>query len=179
MNEPADDRPGIRPTAAELETLRLYDEGLTRADLVLLELDATGRADAVGQLTALLVAAGRVTDGAAFTAAVGAREHQMATGLPGGVGLPHARSEAVTQASLAVGITTFGQRVDFGSADGPADIILLLGTPAGSLSLHLEVLAGIARSMAQPNVRESLRRAYDAEVIAELVNSTLWSPPDT
>ncbi|MEH0108277.1 PTS sugar transporter subunit IIA [Tersicoccus sp. MR15.9] len=158
--------------------MRLYDEGLTRADLVLLDLSAVDRADAVGQLTDLLVAAGRVTDRDAFTAAVGAREHQMATGLPGGVGLPHARSEAVTQASLAVGITTFGQRVDFGSADGPADIILLLGTPAGSLSLHLEVLAGIARSMAQPNVRESLRRAYDPEVIAELVNSTFWFPPE-
>ncbi|WP_438816595.1 PTS sugar transporter subunit IIA [Tersicoccus solisilvae] len=177
MSEP-EDPSGIRPTPAELDTLRLYDEGLTRADLVLLDLVADDRADAVDQLTALLVAAGRVTDGPAFTAAIGAREHQMATGLPGGVGLPHARSETVTQASLAVGIAAFGKRIDFGSADGPADIILLLGTPAGSLSLHLEVLAGIARSMAQPNVRESLRRAYDAEVIAELVNSTFWFPPE-
>ncbi|OMH35002.1 PTS sugar transporter subunit IIA [Tersicoccus sp. Bi-70] len=176
MSEPAGD-PGIRPTPAELDTLRLYDEGLTRADLVLLDVVATDRADAVRQLTALLVAAGRVTDGEAFTAAVDAREHQMATGLPGGVGLPHARSDVATQASLAVGITAFGKRVDFGSTDGPADIILLLATPAGSLSLHLEVLAGIARSMAQPNVRESLRRAYDVEVIAELVNSTIWFPP--
>ncbi|OMH23090.1 PTS fructose transporter subunit IIA [Tersicoccus phoenicis] len=170
-------RDGTRPTPAEVDALRLYDEGLTRADLVLLDIAAEDRADAVGQLTDLLVRAGRVTDAAAFTAAVGAREHQMATGLPGGVGLPHARSAAVTQPSLAVGITRFGQRVDFGGADGPADIILLLGTPAGSLGLHLEVLAGIARSMALPNVRESLRRAYDAEVIAELVNSTFWFPP--
>ena len=36
-----------------------------------------------------------------------------------------------------------------------------------------EVLATLARSLFKENFRESLRRAHDAEVIAELINSTL------
>ena len=40
----------------------------------------------------------------------------MATGMPGGIGLPHARSEHVTVPSLAVGRVAAG--VDFGAPDG-------------------------------------------------------------
>jgi PTS system fructose-specific IIA component len=37
----------------------------------------------------------------------------------------------------------------------------------------LEVLATLARSLSKESFRESLRRAYDPEVIAELINSSL------
>jgi hypothetical protein len=63
--------------------------------------------------------------------------------------------------------------LDFGAADGPATVILLIATPASSFSDHLEVLATLARSLSKESFRESLRRAYDTEVIAELINSKL------
>ncbi len=97
----------------------------------------------------------------------------MATGLPGGVGLPHARSEYVNRTSIAVGVAKYGHSLDFGAMDGPATLVLLMATPAQSFSEHLEVLATIARSLFKENFRESLRRAHDAEVIAELINSSL------
>ena len=52
-----------------------------------------------------------------------------ATGLPGGVGLPHARSEFVQHTSIAVGVTKFGHSLDFGAVDGPANLVLLHGFP--------------------------------------------------
>ncbi|WP_253908468.1 PTS sugar transporter subunit IIA [Arthrobacter sp. H41] len=109
----------------------------------------------------------------AFLEQVHSREHQMATGLPGGVGLPHARSEYVNRTSIAVGVAKYGHSLDFGAMDGPATLVLLMATPAQSFSEHLEVLATIARSLFKENFRESLRRAHDAEVIAELINSSL------
>jgi PTS system fructose-specific IIA component len=141
--------------------------------MVILELDAADKADAATQLARTLYAAGRVSDLEGFLAHVNAREHQLATGLPGGVGLPHARSEFVSRTSIAVGITKYGRALDFGASDGPATVVLLIATPASSFSDHLEVLATLARSLSKESFRESLRRAYDAEVIAELINSSL------
>ncbi|MET3718977.1 PTS sugar transporter subunit IIA [Arthrobacter sp. UYEF21] len=155
------------------ELLDRYDADLTTSELVILELEATDKADAVAQLAECLFAAGRVTDLPGFLGHVNAREHQLATGLPGGIGLPHARSEFVSRTSIAVGITKYGHALDFGAADGPATVILLIATPASSFSDHLEVLATLARSLSKESFRESLRRAYDAEVIAELINSSL------
>ena len=150
-----------------------YDAQLTSPGLVILEMDAEDRQDATRQLAERLAAEGRIVDLEAFLADVGAREHQMATGLPGGIGLPHARSEQVTQPSIAVGVAKYGRAVDFGALDGPAYVVLLIATPASSFSEHLEVLATMARSLSKAGFRESLRRANDADIIAELVNSAL------
>lgn len=155
------------------EPLDRYDAGLTTPEMVILELEATDKADAATQLAERLYAAGRISDLDGFLKHVNAREHQLATGLPGGIGLPHARSEFVSRTSIGVGIAKYGHALDFGAADGPATVILLIATPATSFSDHLEVLATLARSLSKESFRESLRRAYDPEVIAELINSSL------
>lgn len=155
------------------ETLDPYDADLTTPDLVILEMEAADKGDAAAQLAERLHAHGRITDLEGFLGQVNAREHQMATGLPGGIGLPHARSEFVSRISIAVGVTKFGHALDFGAADGPATLVLLIATPPSSFSDHLEVLATMARSLSKESFRESLRRAHDPEVIAELINSSL------
>lgn len=157
----------LSPSATEHET------ELTTPDLVVLEMKASDRLEAVRLLSGRLYDAGRIDDLEGFVSEVHAREHQLATGLPGGIGMPHARTVHADAVSIAVGITAFGHSLDFGSADGPATVVLLLATPAGSYSLHLQVLATLARSLSKQAFRESLRRAYDEEVIADLVNSTV------
>lgn len=146
---------------------------LTVPEMVILEMVAADRTDAAAQLAQKMYQQGRIDDLDAFLEQVNAREHQMATGLPGGIGVPHARSEHVLQTSIAVGITRYGHSIDFGASDGPATVILLIATPAGAFSEHLEVLATLARSLFRPAFRDSLRRANDPEVIAELINSSL------
>lgn len=153
--------------------LDLHDAELTTPDMVILDMVAEDKSDAAAQLAARLHACGRITDLDAFLDQVNSREHQMATGLPGGIGMPHARSDYVHQTSIAVGVTRYGHSLDFGAIDGPATLILLIATPAASFSEHLEVLATLARSLFKENFRESLRRAHDAEVISELINSSL------
>ncbi|WP_416377536.1 PTS sugar transporter subunit IIA [Arthrobacter sp. JZ12] len=141
--------------------------------MVILDMVAEDKADAAAQLAARLYECGRIDNLEGFLDLVNSREHQMATGLPGGVGVPHARSEHVKQTSIAVGVTRYGHSLDFGALDGPATLVLLIATPAESFSEHLEVLATLARSLFKENFRESLRRAHDAEVISELINSSL------
>jgi PTS system fructose-specific IIA component len=140
---------------------------LTSADLVGVDLVARDRDDATAQLVALLAAAGRVTDAAGFHADVRAREAQMATGMPGGVGLPHARSEHVTAPSLAVG--KLHDPVDWGAPDGPARLVFLIAAPAGGDADHLQILAALARRLVHESFRQSLLDAPDAATVAEIV----------
>lgn len=154
-------------------SLARYDAELTTPGMVILEMEAKDKEDAASQLAAKLYEEGRLSNLEEFIKLVNSREHQMATGLPGGIGMPHARSEFVSQTSIAVGVTKYGHSLDFGAVDGPATLVLLIATPASSYSEHLEVLATLARSLFKENFRESLRRAHDPEVIAELINSSL------
>lgn len=135
--------------------------------LVGIDLTAADRDDVTRQLVALLVAEGRVTDADGFLADVQAREAQMATGMPGGVGLPHARSEHVTTPSLAVGRVPAG--VDFGAPDGPATLVFLIAAPASGDSAHLKILASLARRLVHESFRTSLREAPDAATVSEIV----------
>lgn len=146
---------------------------VTTPELVVLELDAPTREAAVAALAAKLHDAGRIGDTEKFLAEVERREHQLATGLPGGIGIAHARSESATETSIAVGVVAFGKAIDFGALDGAAHVVLLLATPSSSYSAHLNMLAALARSLSKDSFRTSLRRANDTEVIAELINSTV------
>ena len=140
---------------------------LITPELVGIDLTGTDRDDVTRQLIDLMAAAGRVTDADGFHADVRAREAQMATGMPGGVGLPHARSEHVTVPSLAVGRVPAG--VDFGAPDGPANLIFLIAAPASGGSEHLKILASLARRLVHDSFRSSLLNAADATEVADIV----------
>lgn len=152
---------------------RIEPPELTTAQMVALQMVTPTRDSTVAALAGLLQDAGRLSDLPGFLADVHRHEHQLATGLPGGIGLAHARSDFVSAPSIAVGVMAYGQSLDFGATDGPAHVVLLLATPASSYSEHLMMLAALARSLAKDSFRESLRRANDAGVIAGLVGSTI------
>jgi len=140
---------------------------LITPDLVAIDLAATDRDDATRQLIARLAAAGRVTDAEGFLADVRTREQQMATGMPGGVGLPHARSAHVTAPSLAVG--RLRDAVDWGAPDGPANLVFLIAAPDGAHGDHLQILAALARRLIRPAFRQSLLDAPDSATVADIV----------
>ena len=142
---------------------------LITPDLVAVDLVATDRDDATRQLIDLLHAAGRVTDADGFHADVRAREAQMATGMPGGIGLPHARSEHVTVPTLGLARVPGG--VDFGAPDGPATLVFLIAAPAKGGSEHLTILAALARRLVRPAFRQTIIDAADEAAVASYVQS--------
>ncbi|WP_432536297.1 PTS sugar transporter subunit IIA [Kineococcus arenarius] len=147
---------------------------LITGDLVIADLRAGDRVDATRQLAQKLQSAGRVTDLEQFLADVAAREEQMATGIPGGIGLPHARSEAVTVPSLAVGRVVSGQRVDFGAPDGPANLVFLIAAPTTGEADHMTILAALARKLVHVSFRQSLLEAPDAASVARTVMEEVY-----
>ncbi|MFE5992436.1 fructose-specific PTS transporter subunit EIIC [Streptomyces sp. NPDC056453] len=137
------------------------------ADLVDLDLSADTKEAAARALAERMIAQGRVTDLDGFLADVAAREAQMPTGLDGGIGIPHCRSEHVTEPTLAFGRSADG--IDFGAPDGPADLIFLIAAPAGADDAHLTILSSLARQLMDEDFKAALRTATDAGATAALI----------
>ncbi|MFD5075795.1 fructose-specific PTS transporter subunit EIIC [Streptomyces sp. NPDC058371] len=137
------------------------------ADLVDLDLSADTKEAAARALAERMMALGRVTDLDGFLADVAAREAQMPTGLDGGIGIPHCRSEHVTEPTLAFGRSAAG--IDFGAPDGPADLIFLIAAPAGADDAHLTILSSLARQLMNAEFTSALRAVDDAAAAAALI----------
>ncbi|WP_329533748.1 fructose-specific PTS transporter subunit EIIC [Streptomyces sp. NBC_01450] len=137
------------------------------ADLVDLDLSAETKEAAARALAERMVTLGRVTDLEGFLADVAAREAQMPTGLDGGIGIPHCRSEHVTEPTLGFGRSAAG--IDFGAPDGPADLIFLIAAPAGADDAHLTILSALARQLMNAEFTSALRAVDDAAAAAALI----------
>ncbi|MDR7303474.1 PTS sugar transporter subunit IIA [Haloactinomyces albus] len=140
---------------------------LITSDLVDLDMWADDRRTAVRSLAQRLVADGRVTDLEQFLADVESREQQMATGMEGGIGIPHCRSAAVTTPTLAFGRSAAG--IDFGADDGPATLVFLIAAPEGGDADHMAVLAALARRLVRAEFKQTLLDATDPSAVAEYV----------
>jgi len=145
---------------------------LITADLVLLDENlGETRFDVIAKLAQTVVNAGRATDFEQLYAAAEARESKTDTGIPGGIAIPHCRSAAVTEPTLAMARPN--PAVSFGAKDGPADLIFFIAAPDGADQAHLKLLSTLARSLMKKSFTASLREASSAEEIVELVNGAL------
>lgn len=147
---------------------------LITENLVVLNLDSLDRHAATRVLAQTLADEGRVTDLDGFLADVRKREEQMPTGLPGGIGIPHARSSYVTEPSLVFGRAPEG--IEWGAEDGPATLIFLIAAPEGGGDDHLKILAALARRLMRTAFRESLMSAPDAAAVVDIVNREVVNP---
>ena len=144
----------------------MTNPAIISSDLVLLDIDAGADKEAViGRLAGLLAGGGRTSDVRALERATLARESQSATGLPGGIAIPHCRSAAVKAPSI--GFARLRPAVDFGAPDGPADLVFLIAAPEGAGSEHMKLLSRLARALVRPDFVASLRAANtDSDIVA-------------
>ncbi|MFB8148139.1 fructose-specific PTS transporter subunit EIIC [Microbacterium sp. NPDC056003] len=141
-------------------------------DLVSLDVGLGADKEAViRSLAARVVAQGRATDAEALFADAWAREQKDETGLPGGIAIPHAKSAAVTEPSLAFARLAPG--VDFGAPDGPADLVFLIAAPEGAAEAHLAVLSKLARSLMQEDFTAGLRSAASDDEVVAIVRAAI------
>ncbi|MGB2923633.1 MAG: fructose-specific PTS transporter subunit EIIC [Mycobacterium sp.] len=146
------------------------------ADLVLLDTDVEGDKQAViTKLAGSLAAAGRTNDADGLIGAAMAREEQSATGLPGGIAIPHCRSPYVD--SPTIGFARLRPAVDFGAPDGPADLAFLIAAPDSGGQEHMKLLSSLARALVRKDFVESLRTAGTAAEIVDLVDGVVNPAP--
>lgn len=144
----------------------------------LVTLDAplgTDKQSVIRALAERVVAQGRATSAQELFDDAWAREQKDETGLPGGIGIPHARSASVTEPTLAFARLTPG--VDFGAPDGPADIVFLIAAPAGADEAHLAVLSQLARSLMNDQFMSGLRAASTPADAVRIITDAVSPAP--
>ena len=145
-------------------------------DLVLLDTDVEGdKQAAIAKLVGALADAGRTSDPDGLIGAAMAREEQSATGLPGGIAIPHCRSPYVD--TPTIGFARLSPKVDFGAPDGPADLAFLIAAPESGGEDHMKLLTALARALVRKDFVESLRNAGSADEVVELVDDVVNPKP--
>ncbi len=129
----------------------------------------------IAALAARVAATGRASDAEALAADAWKREETDETGLPGGIAIPHAKSAAVREATLAFARLRPG--VDFGAEDGPADLVFLIAAPDTAAEEHLAVLSRLARAFMREDFTEGLRAAGSAAEVVDLVTRAVSGDP--
>lgn len=128
----------------------------------------------IAALADRVTAAGRATDVAQLRDDLFAREAKSSTGMKDGIAIPHCRSTAVTEPTLAFARLAPG--VDFGAKDGAADLVFLIAAPEGGGNAHLQILAKLARSLVKKDFTDALRSATSAEDVVEIVRAVVAPP---
>src|SRR6185312_11546288 len=149
---------------------------LINDDLVLLDANlGSDTTSVIRKLAELIAGTGRASGVEGLFADALAREQKTATGVPGGIAIPHCRSGAVLEATLAM--ARLKPAVDFGAKDGPADIVFFIAAPAGADNEHLKLLSKLARSLIKKDFTAALRAAATPADIVALVADALADKP--
>lgn len=116
---------------------------------------------------------GVADDSAAVLEAFKAREAEGTTGMMGGFAIPHAKSAAITQASVMV--VKFAGDVEWESMDGKpikvAIALLIPDTEAGTT--HLKLLSKVAVMLMKEDFCREVLASDSATSIAGLINDGL------
>jgi PTS system fructose-specific IIC component len=148
------------------------------SDLVRLDQDlGSEKEEVIRALADVVAGAGRTSDPSQLVSDALAREETSATGLPGGIAIPHCRTAAVDEPTLA--FARLQPPVGFGAKDGPADLAFLICAPAGGDADHLTLLTKLARALVRKDFTTSLREARDADEIVTLVSGVVGGGEST
>ncbi|MDQ6622723.1 MAG: PTS sugar transporter subunit IIA [Verrucomicrobiota bacterium] len=142
------------------------------AKLVLLDLQASTREDALREIVASMEGGGKLRDAEKFLAEVVTRERSTTTYVGNGVAFPHARTELV--ANILLGIARSRGGVEFGEAGERAHLIFLIAVPRRMVTDYLICVGALARLTRDEKTRAKLMEATDAaEFVAVLREGSL------
>ena len=142
---------------------------LINEQLINLNLKATTKDEVFAEMADILVQQGRVADKTQFLKDIQAREELGNTGFEDGIALPHAKSAAVIQPAVAIGVSRNG--IEYGAEDGlPSTLFFMIASPDGGDNHHIEVLAELSSKLIEDGFIEAFLAAKNpTEALALLL----------
>jgi len=153
-------------------TLRMELGDILSKELILPDLRAKDRWEAIDELIDHLVANGKIAaeHREAIVAAVKKREKSMSTGIGFGIGIPHTSTDLIYDVVGALGRSKTG--VQFDALDNqPVNLVMLFLVPQGHFQKHLHTLANIAKLLHKAEFRQALETAPDADAMVEIISA--------
>jgi fructose-specific phosphotransferase system IIA component len=138
---------------------------LITPDVVKVPLTARDKPGVIDELIQVLKDAGKIEDKDRIVDAIHKREAMGSTGLEFGIAVPHAKSEAVKELTMSLGIAPQG--IEFNALDGkPSKLFFLILAAPDQSGPHIEALAEIAKlSKSKPFLNALINAASAREVV--------------
>lgn len=167
-------KPVEAPKAAAVEASKAEAAGFVKVENVFVAEDFASRDEALSFVSNQAVKAGIANDADAVMNAFLAREAEGTTGMMEGFAIPHAKSDAITEAAVIVvkddsGVT--GWDTMDGAPVNVAIALLIPGAQAGTT--HLKILSKVAEALMDEDFRATVKGSTDAAEIAKTINARL------
>ena len=167
-------KPVEAPKAAAVEAPKAEASDFVKVENVFVAEDFASRDEALSFVSNQAVKAGIAGDADAVMNAFLAREAEGTTGMMEGFAIPHAKSDAITEAAVIVvkdesGVT--GWDTMDGAPVNVAIALLIPGAQAGTT--HLKILSKVAEALMDEDFRATVKGSADAAEIAKTINARL------
>lgn len=167
-------KPVEAPKAAAVEAPKTEAVDFVKVENVFVAEDFASRDEALSFVSNQAAKAGIASDADAVMNAFLAREAEGTTGMMEGFAIPHAKSDAITEAAVIVvkdesGVT--GWDTMDGAPVNVAIALLIPGAQAGTT--HLKILSKVAEALMDEGFRATVKGSTDAAEIAKTINARL------
>ena len=167
-------KPVEAPKAAAVEAPKAEASDFVKVENVFVAEDFASRDEALSFVSNQAVKAGLANDADAVMNAFLAREAEGTTGMMEGFAIPHAKSDAITEAAVIVvkdesGVT--GWDTMDGAPVNVAIALLIPGAQAGTT--HLKILSKVAEALMDEDFRATVKGSTNAVEIAKTINARL------
>lgn len=162
------------PATKPVEAPKAEAADFVKVENVFVAEDFASRDEALSFVSNQAVKAGIAGDADAVMNAFLAREAEGTTGMMEGFAIPHAKSDAITEAAVIVvkddsGVT--GWDTMDGAPVNVAIALLIPGAQAGTT--HLKILSKVAEALMDEDFRATVKGSTDAAKIAKTINARL------
>ena len=167
-------KPVEAPKAAAVEAPKAEAADFVKVENVFVAENFASRDEVLSFVSNQAVKAGVADDADAVMNAFLAREAEGTTGMMEGFAIPHAKSDAITDAAVIVvkddsGVT--GWDTMDGAPVNVAIALLIPGAQAGTT--HLKILSKVAEALMDEGFRATVKGSTDAAEIAKTINARL------
>lgn len=167
-------KPVEAPKAAAVEAPKAETTDFVKVENVFVAENFASRDEALSFVSNQAVKAGLADDADAVMNAFLAREAEGTTGMMEGFAIPHAKSDAITEAAVIVVKDDSGV-IGWDTMDGaPVNVaiaLLIPGAQAGTT--HLKILSKVAEALMDEDFRGTVKGSTDAAEIAKTINARL------
>ncbi|NIO03790.1 MAG: PTS transporter subunit EIIA [Proteobacteria bacterium] len=139
-----------------------------RKDLIITDLKAKNKTDALRQMALAFKDAGLVQNEKKLFKGILAREEVMSTGIGGGLAVAHASSPEMQD--MAIGVTILSQELDFQSLDQrPVKVIFMIVVNDQKNDLKLKALAAVSRIARHASLAKRLGLISDSNKVLSII----------
>ncbi|MDL2043707.1 PTS sugar transporter subunit IIA [Vibrio parahaemolyticus] len=142
---------------------------LTNVNLIKGNLQANNKKEAFEELAQMLFENNRISSKEAFLTDIEARETLSVTSMDG-IAYPHAKSKAVTEPAIAVGVKREG--IEYGDEEGvKPTVFFMIASPDNGADHHIYVLQELFGKFSEEFIEDIHNAKDENQILNILINS--------